>query len=56
MSKDRAIPHDFEGEELEMSKADLPKLSASAATVKVTGKLITCEGKDKLRIERVDAE
>jgi type 1 fimbria pilin len=37
----------------EMSKADLPKLSESGATVKVSGKLITCEGKEKLRIEKV---
>lgn len=37
----------------EMSKADLPKLSASGAMVKVTGKLITCEGAQKLQIEHV---
>lgn len=35
----------------EMSKADVPKL-ASAGTVKVTGKVITCEGKQKLVIDR----
>ena len=37
----------------EMSKADLPKLSAAGKTVTVDGKLITCEGKEKLRIEKV---
>jgi hypothetical protein len=37
----------------EMSKADLPKLSESGKTVSVTGKLITCEGEEKLRIEKV---
>ena len=37
----------------EMSKADLPSLSESGATVTVTGKLITCDGKEKLRIEKV---
>ena len=37
----------------EMSKADLPKLSQSGTTVKVTGKLITCEGKEKLQITKV---
>ncbi len=36
----------------EMSKADVPKLS-SAGTVNVTGKLITCEGKQKLVIDKV---
>ena len=36
----------------EMSKADLPKLSASGSTVTVKGKLITCEGKEKLRIDK----
>ncbi|MBV8544021.1 MAG: hypothetical protein JO093_08545 [Acidobacteria bacterium] len=35
----------------EMSKADVPKL-ASAGTVNVTGKLITCEGKQKLVIDK----
>jgi len=38
----------------EMSKADLPKLSSSGATVSVTGKLVTCEGKEKLVIEKVE--
>jgi len=37
----------------EMSKADLPSLSESQATVTVTGKLITCDRKEKLRIEQV---
>lgn len=37
----------------EFSKADLPKLSASGAMVKVSGKLITCEGAQKLQIEHV---
>ena len=37
----------------EMSKADLPKLSASGATVTVRGKLITCEGKEQLLIQTV---
>ncbi len=36
----------------EMSKADVPKLS-SAGTVNVKGKLITCEGKQKLVIDQV---
>jgi len=40
----------------EMSKADLPKLSASGAMVKVSGKLITCEGTEKLQIEHVASE
>ena len=37
----------------EMSKADLPKLSAAGTTIRVTGKVITCEGKEKLVIEKV---
>ena len=37
----------------EMSKADLPKLSESGKTISVTGKLITCDGEEKLRIEKV---
>jgi hypothetical protein len=36
----------------EMSKADVPKL-ATAGTVNVTGKVITCEGKQKLVIDKV---
>jgi hypothetical protein len=40
----------------EMSKAELPKLSESHATVTVSGKLITCEGKEKLQIEHVDSK
>jgi hypothetical protein len=35
----------------EMSKADVTKLSASGQTVTVKGKLITCEGKQKLQID-----
>lgn len=37
----------------EMSKADLPKLSAAGNTITVSGKLITCEGKEKLLIQKV---
>ena len=37
----------------EMSKADLPKLSAAGDTISVKGKLITCEGKEKLLITKV---
>ena len=37
----------------EMSKADLPKLSTAGQTISVKGKLITCEGKEKLLIQKV---
>ena len=40
----------------EMSKADLPALNASGATVQVTGKLFTCDGVEKLQIEHVSSE
>ena len=40
----------------EMSKADLPKLSASGATLNVKGSLITCAGKEKLVIEHVSEQ
>ena len=38
----------------EMSKVDLPKLSESGKSVAVKGKLITCEGKEKLVIESAE--
>lgn len=37
----------------EMSKADLPKLSAAGKEVTVKGKLITCDGAEKLRILKI---
>jgi len=38
----------------EMSKADLPKLSASGKTVTAKGHLIKCEGKEKFLIDSAE--
>lgn len=38
----------------EMSKANLPKLSRSGAVVTISGKLFSCEGKEKLQILKVE--
>jgi hypothetical protein len=37
----------------EMSKADLPKLSTAGTVVNIKGKVVTCEGKQKLVISQV---